>query len=247
MLPSHEAYRLVGTPRPGGILIVSDHASNHVPDDIALGIDRALLDNHIAVDLGVLEVGDRIVAQYAEFAAFQGGVSRLVIDCNRDTHAPGLLPHISDGHPIPGNYPTDAHLLERMRRFFEPYHVALETLLSEAPPALIVSLHSFTPHLHEHPDSERPWQIACLYNQDERAARIAIPLFEAAGLVTGDQQPYSGKLLNYTMDRHAEGKVPYVGIEVRQNEIADAAGQQRYADIIAQTALQCSKMLASGG
>ncbi len=246
-MQQHEAYRLVGTPRPGGILIVSDHASSHVPHDIDLGIDPALLANHIAVDLGVLEVGDRIVAQYPEFSAFQGGVSRLVIDCNRAPDAPGLLPHISDGHPIPGNYPTDAHLPERMRRFFEPYHAALDAVLAKAPPALIVSLHSFTPHLHEHPDTERPWQIACLYNEDDRAARIAIPLFEAAGLVTGDQQPYSGKLLNYTMDRHAERKFPYVGIEVRQNEIADAAGQQRYADIIAQTALQCSKMLASGG
>ena len=77
-----------------------------------------------------------------------------------------------------------------------------------------------------------------------RAARIAIPLFEAAGLVTGDQQPYSGKLLNYTMDHHAEGKFPYLGIEVRQDQIKEAAGQQRYADIIAQIALQCSDKLA---
>ncbi|MBN9787585.1 N-formylglutamate amidohydrolase [Pseudonocardia sp. TMWB2A] len=241
---THEAWTLIGTPRTGGILIISDHASNHVPDDIDLGIAPALLDNHIAIDIGVAEVGRLMVEQNPGFAAYQCGISRLVIDCNRDPSAPGLLPHISDGHSIPGNYPTEAHRDARLARFFTPYHARLEQLLAEAPPALIVSLHSFTPDLHEHPETERPWQIACLYNEDDRAARIAIPLLEAAGLVTGDQQPYSGKLLNYTMDRHAEGKFPYLGIEVRQDQIKEAAGQQRYADIIAQIALQCSNKLA---
>lgn len=239
-----EAWTLIGTPRVGGILIISDHASSHVPDDIYLGISPELLDNHIAIDIGVAEVGRLMVEQNTNFAAYQCGVSRLVIDCNRDPAAPGLLPHISDGHSIAGNYPAEAHREERITRFFNPYHMRLEQMLAETPPALIVSLHSFTPHLHEHPYTERPWQIACLYNEDDRAARIAIPLFEAADLVTGDQQPYSGKLLNYTMDRHAEGRFPYLGIEVRQDQINDSAGQQRYADIIAQIALQCSNKLA---
>ena len=48
-----EVYRLLGTPRFGGILVVSDHASNHVPDDISLGIDPALLNEHMALDIGV--------------------------------------------------------------------------------------------------------------------------------------------------------------------------------------------------
>ena len=55
----NEAFRLIGTPRFGGILVVSDHASNHVPADIELGIDPALLDQHIAIDIGVAEVGAR--------------------------------------------------------------------------------------------------------------------------------------------------------------------------------------------
>ena len=70
-----------------------------------------------------------------------------------------------------------------------------------------------------------------LYNEDDRAARIAIPLLAAAGLVVGDQQPYSGRLLNYTMNRHAEAPGRrYLGIELRQDEIADAAGQERWAE-----------------
>ena len=65
-----------------------------------------------------------------------------------------------------------------------------------------------------------------LYNQDERAARLAIPLLEAEGLIVGDQQPYSGHLLNATMNRHAEAEGrPYLGIEIRQDQIADPASQ----------------------
>ncbi len=245
MLPEHNAYRLIGSCEPGGLLIVSDHASDHVPADIDLGVDPALLVNHIAIDIGVAEVGRLMVAADPQFTAFQGGVSRLVIDCNRDPQAPGLIPHVSDGHVIAGNYPTEAVRSARVTQFYEPYHAALDRLIAAMQPALVVSLHSFTPHLHEHPDTERPWQIACLYNEDDRAARIAIPFLEGQGLVTGDQQPYSGKLLNYTMNRHAEARgIAYVGIEVRQDEIGDETGRADYAEIIAQMARHCRNSLA---
>jgi len=76
-----------------------------------------------------------------------------------------------------------------------------------------------------------------LYNRDERAARLAIPLLEAEGLCVGDQLPYSGVELNYTMNRHAEAEGrPYLGIEIRQDEISDAAGQARWAERLARIA-----------
>ena len=68
-------------------------------------------------------------------------------------------------------------------------------------------------------------------NTDDRAARIAIPLLEAAGIVTGDQQPYSGKLLNATMNRHGEANgIPYLGLEVRQDLIDTDEGVERWAE-----------------
>ena len=55
--------------------------------------------------------------------------------------------------------------------------------------------------------------------------------YEAEGLNVGDQQPYSGKLLNATMNRHAEAEGrPYLGIEIRQDQIADARGQAEWAE-----------------
>lgn len=231
----HEAFRLIGTPRFGGILVVSDHASARVPGDIDLGIDPALLTQHVAIDIGVAEVG-ALMAERPGIAAFQGNISRLVCDLNRDPHAPAVIPIASDGHAIPGNAINHEAHLARLARFHAPYHAALGELLDTAPPALLLSLHSFTPQLATS-DQLRPWQVGVLYNEDDRAARIAIPLLEAEGLVVGDQQPYSGKLLNYTMDRHAEAAGrPYLGIEVRQDQIGDPAGHAKWAERLARIA-----------
>ena len=224
-----EAYRILGTPRFGGILIVADHASNRVPADIDLGIDPALLGLHIAHDIGVLGVATRMV-QRPGVAAFLGNVSRLVCDFNREEHALGVVPEASDGHEIPGNHNDTRRHLDRLERFYHPYHDALSALLDDKPPVLILSLHSFTPALASKPDEDRPWQVGVLYNLDDRAARLAIPMLEAEGLVVGDQQPYSGKLLNATMNRHAEAEGrPYLGVEIRQDGIADVAGQEVWA------------------
>ena len=235
-MKSEEAWRIVGEPRSGGILVVSDHASNRVPPDIDLGIEPSLLDQHVAIDIGVAAVAERMAAAPGT-AAFLGNVSRLVCDFNREEDSPALIPHASDGHEIPGNLFDVARREARIERYFRPYHDALASLLHDAPPALVVSLHSFTPSLRSRPQEQRPWQVGVLYNEDERAARLTIPLLEAEGLTVGDQLPYSGKLLNATMNRHAEARgLPYVGIEVRQDLIAEAEGQEQWAERLSRIA-----------
>ncbi len=241
---SDEAYRIVGTPRFGGILVVSDHASSHVPQDINLGIDPALLESHVAIDIGVAGVAERM-AERPGIAGFLGNVSRLVCDFNREEHLPTVLPIASDGHAIPGNALDHAGHEARLARFYRPYHDALAKLLDAFPPALIFSLHSFTPRLASHPEDIRPWKVGVLYNADDRGARIAIPMLAAEGLIVGDQQPYSGRLLNATMNRHAEAEGrPYLGIEVRQDQIATADQQAewaaRLADLCNRVALSLS-------
>lgn len=227
---SEDAFRLLGTPRFGGILVVSDHASNRVPDGVDLGIDPALLDQHIAIDIGVAGVAARM-AERPGTAAFLGNVSRLVCDYNRDEGVPAIIPIASDGHAIPGNDLDHAGREARLDRFFRVYHTGLADLLDATPQSLIVSLHSFTPQLASNPKEKRPWQVGVLYNEDDRAARLGIPLLEADGLVVGDQEPYSGKLLNATMNRHAEAEGrPYIGIEIRQDEIAGEEGQAIWAE-----------------
>ncbi len=230
------SYQILGTPRFGGVLVVCDHASNHVPADVDLSIAAELLNQHIAVDLGTMAVA-QLLAQRAGIAAFVAGVSRLVCDLNREEDADGVCPIISDGHEIPGNALNDAAREARLARFHLPYHTALADLLNDKPPSLILSVHSFTPRLAMRPDEARPWQVGVLYNEDNRAARLAVPMLEKEGLVVGDQQPYSGQDLNYTMNRHAEAEGrPYLGVEIRQDEISDAAGQAIWAERLARIA-----------
>ncbi|MFZ1741888.1 MAG: N-formylglutamate amidohydrolase [Pontixanthobacter sp.] len=226
-------YRQVGQAKSGGIVCVADHASNFVPDDIPLGIAPELLGNHIAVDIGTDGIADRMGRRQG-IAAHIATVSRLVCDFHRTEDSPSLIPTNSDGHLIPGNIGADVEA--RLDRFHRPYHAALGEWLDAAEPELIVALHSFTPTL-ESKVEERPWQVALLYNQDDSAARQAIRLFSEEGLRVGDNQPYSGKLLNATMDRHAEAKGrKYLTLEIRQDLITTKAQQARWAGLITDVA-----------
>lgn len=225
-----EVFRQIGTPTPGGIVLVADHASNAVPSDIDLGIPDHLLHQHIALDIGTAAIAELLARDHA-IPAHIAAVSRLVCDLNREEEAPGLVPQESDGHPIPGNFGADREA--RLARFHRPYHTALAEWLEHAQPALILSLHSFTPRLATS-EAARPWQVGVLYNRDERAARIAIPLLAAEGLNVGDNLPYSGRDLNYTMNRHAEaaGRA-YLGIELRQDLVQTPASHVRWAALLA--------------
>lgn len=215
------------------ILCVADHASNRVPDDITLGIGREWLDDHIAHDIGVEGVA-RALALDEGIPAHLARVSRLVCDFHREEDHEAVVPLVSDGVEIAGN--RNANIDARLERFHRPYHEALGEWLGALDPALILSLHSFTPSLRSAP-SERPWEIGLLYNEDDRAARIAIELFREGGLRVGDNEPYSGKLLNATMNRHGEAHGrPYLAIEVRQDLIAEPEGQREWASLIARVA-----------
>jgi predicted N-formylglutamate amidohydrolase len=227
-------FEILGTPQQGGFLIIGDHASNRIPGDIDLGINPALLNTHIAWDIGVAEVA-RLITQEPRFAAYLGGYSRLVVDLNRDAHDAAAIPTQSDAVVIPGNDLGATDKEARLERFFWPYHAYLAQLLSQHRPALILSLHSFTPALESSPEEARPWEVGILYNEQEAASKLAIPLLENAGYVVGDQLPYSGKLLNATMNRHAEANnIPYIGIEMRQDISSDPDGQARYARTLAE-------------
>lgn len=242
---TEEAWWGLGQPATGMVLIVGDHASNCVPSDIDLGIDPALMDLHIARDIGVTEVAQRLIDGGAAQAAFLAGVSRLVIDLNREVWLPDVIPASSDGYPIPGNVLDPAERQARIERFHHSYHAKLEQIIAAVPPLMILSLHSFTPSLCERPDEARPWHIGVLYNTDDRLARIAIPVLTRLGLHVGDQLPYSGRDLNYTMNRHAEAKgIPYLGIEMRQDLVGDPEGAAKMSAFLAETIAACRNYLA---
>jgi len=225
------------------ILLVCDHASNTVPGDIDLGIAPDLLLKHIAIDIGAGPL-TRALSEQLGAPAILATVSRLVIDLHRQPDHPRLTPETSDGHLVPGNMNVDRHA--RIARFHAPYHRALAAEIARHRPQLIASIHSFTPRL-EDGGTDRPWQIGILSNRDRRAADAIIPLLEARGIVTGDNEPYSGRLLNATLNRHAEAAgIPSVAIEVRNDLIADQYGVAHWRDILGQILLDLRNSLAQG-
>lgn len=243
----NDPWVILGEPASGGILVICDHASNHVPSELNLGITPALLAQHIAYDIGVAQVA-RYLVELSGCAAFLATYSRLVVDLNRYPDDANAIPHESDGIAIQGNRLDKAGRQARLDRYFYPYHTRLEDLLHYHPPALILSVHSFTPRLESQPHDHRPWQLGVLYNEYETAANFAIERLEGEGFIVGDQLPYSGKLLNATMNRHAEANdIPYVGIEIRQDLVGSEQGQERFAAILGEMAQYVVERLASEG
>jgi predicted N-formylglutamate amidohydrolase len=227
---------------PAGIVLICDHASNGVPPGIDLGVAPDLLDKHIAIDIGTAALTEALAATLGA-PAILATVSRLVIDLNRPIEHPGLIPAASDGHAIPGNAAVDP--AERIARVHIPYHDALAATIAAARPVLLAAIHSFTPRLETGDGAPRPWEIGILSNTDRRAAEIALPLLAARGLVTGDNEPYSGRLLNATLDRHGEGNgIASLSIEIRNDLIADPAGVARWAAILAPVLTEICARLA---
>lgn len=232
---TYRPFTLHGQHRPSRFLITCDHATNTVPPQVNggdLGLGPEDMGRHIAYDVGAfplsLALGERLDAPVVA-----SNFSRLVIDPNRGTDDPTLLMKIYDGSIIPANRHADA--AERQRRidlFYQPYHDALAKLAAR-PGTVIVSMHSFTPRLRGH--VTRPWHIGVLHTDDTRFSDPLIAALEDEGdLVVGDNQPYTGKLAGDAVDRHGTAHDrPNALIEVRNDLIACADGQQAWADRLA--------------
>lgn len=231
-------YDLVEGTGPARVLIICDHASAIIPAALEdLGLASGDRFAHVAWDIGAAEVTRRL-ARRLGCPAVLAGVSRLVIDCNRQPGDPSSIPACSCGIPVPGNRAVDdAEADRRAEAWFWPYHhrigMELAHLWRHGLPPAMVSVHSFTPVMNGEP---RPWHIGVLWNRDPR---MAVPVIRAlsahADLVVGDNQPYSGREINYTLDTHAGAVgLPHVSFEIRQDLIAEPDGAERWAALLAE-------------
>jgi predicted N-formylglutamate amidohydrolase len=219
-------------------LLVGDHAGRDMPTRLGdLGVPAPDLDRHIAWDIGVAGLGRTLSAALdAPFIAQR--YSRLVIDCNRDPARADSIPTESDATPIPGNIGlSDADRAARVAEVFAPYHARiaeeLDTRAVRGLRTVVVALHSFTPVMRAF---ARPWRFGVLHLGDSafsQAVLTALRFGEDAAAV-GDNEPYRMDEVDYTIPHHAIGRgLDYVELEVRQDLLADPAGQQAVADRLA--------------
>jgi predicted N-formylglutamate amidohydrolase len=226
--------------QPGGrslLLLVCDHAGRKVPRALGdLGVAPADWDRHIAWDIGAAGVCE-LLAPRMDAVCVTQVFSRLVIDCNRPPGHPTSIPPISDGTEIPGNSGLSAaDAAAREAAIFRPYHEAIAAELDRrqaaSEPAGVIAVHSFTPVFG---GVARPWQAGVLHNRAPALGLALARLLTAEGLLVGDNEPYQlGDDSDYTIPVHAERRgLPYVELEIRQDLIAERAGQAEWAERLA--------------
>lgn len=220
------------------LLIVADHAGMLIPRALGtLGVSDAERARHIGWDIGIAPLC-RMLADALDACLIQQNYSRLVIDCNRPPGSEQSMPVISELTPIPGNVGlSDAGKAARITEIFEPYHGAIAKELDrrnhDGLPVALIAMHSFTP---VYKGVARPWHAGVLYNRDARFAQSLRRMLEReTGLVVGDNEPYSvDDFTDHTIPVHGERRaLHHIAVEIRQDLIADEAGQREWAERMA--------------
>lgn len=217
-------------------VLIGDHAGNRVPERLGrLGVTEAELARHIGWDIGIAALG-ALLAERLDAVFVAQTYSRLVIDCNRAPQAVDAVPEASDGTAVPGNVAlSSADRARRVAEIHEPYQQAIAAELARRDaagrPTVLLALHSFTPTMR---GIARPWEIGVLHDRGDAAfARAVLTRLQRDGAWTvGDNEPYAMDTIDYTIPRHAYPARPYAELEVRQDLIADALGQQAWADTL---------------
>jgi predicted N-formylglutamate amidohydrolase len=230
-------------------VLAADHAGRLIPRALGgLGLDEIERGRHIAWDIGIAGVTERMAALMDSAAVLQT-YSRLVIDCNRAPHHPTSIPVISELTRIPGNAAlSDDERAARKAAIFDPYHAAITRLLDARRAAgrrtILVAMHSFTPVFK---GVSRKVEVGVLYHHETRLSRIMLDLLRAEGdIVVGANEPYAiTDDSDYTVPTHGEGRgLEHVEIEIRQDLIADAMGQVAWAERMARLLGEADKRLS---
>lgn len=219
-----------------------EHAGRAIPEALGdLGVAPADMDRHIAWDVGA-EAVSRALSDLLDAPLILQRYSRLVIDCNRPFEAPDCMPAVSDGTAVPANAAlTDDDRQRRFEEIHQPFHDAFTGLLDRREaagmPSVLVSVHSFTPRLLG--GRQRPWALGVLSNRDASFAESFLDEFQARhpDIISAHNEPYVVEdVSDYTIPVHGEQRgLPHLLLEIRNDLIADGAGQSHWARMVADT------------
>ena len=225
-----------GSSRP--FLLVCDHAGRRTPASLGdLGLPPAEWERHIAWDIGALGLARELARLLGDACLIAQPYSRLVIDCNREPGRPDAVVDVADGAVVPGNRHLTAEARQaRVEAIHAPYHAAIAAELDDqaahgrSPPLIL--LHSFTPAMG---GRARPWQVGVLHQGGALSLAALDWLRRRPGLTVGDNEPYAMDEVDYTAPFHAGRRgLSFLELETRQDLLADAAGQTRFAELYAE-------------
>ena len=216
-------------------VLVADHAGNAIPralSDLGLSEDDRL--RHIAWDIGIAGVAEELAAR-VDAPLVRQRYSRLVIDCNRDPARADAIPEVSDGSTVRANVGLgESDRAARIAAIHAPYHAAIAATLGQCQqPPILVALHSFTPAMN---GFARPWHAGVLHDRgDTRFSNAVLAGLRArVDAPVGDNEPYAMDGIDFTVPHHCyEAEYAYAELELRQDLIADPAGQERWAQLLA--------------
>ena len=231
-------------------LLTADHAGLLIPRALGdLGVGEADRQRHIGWDIGIAGVTERLSAALDATAILQT-YSRLVIDCNRRPEWPSAFPETSEATQIPGNIGLSAAEKARRRQaIFDPYHAEIERLIQDrrqrGRSTIYIAMHSFTPIFH---GAARGMEVAVLYNRRPALSQaLARLLREEGDLAVAENEPYHvTDDTDYGVPVHAEANgLDYLEIEIRQDLIAGAQGQEAWAARLARLLPQAAARLTA--
>jgi predicted N-formylglutamate amidohydrolase len=218
-------------------VLAADHAGQTIPRALGtLGLGAPDLERHIAWDIGIGGVTERLAALLGAFAITQT-YSRLVIDCNRLPGTPASIVELSEHTAIPGNQGIGSVEAEaRSQSIFLPYHRRIETEIarreSTGQETIFIAMHSFTPSFK---GNDRPWHCGVLYHRDARLSDALLARLRVEPLVVGDNEPYFvSEDSDYGVLAYGERRGNlHVEFEIRQDLIATPTGQAEWAALLA--------------
>ena len=230
----NSAVHVVAGSKTSGMVLTCEHASAALPPEYGtLGLPRQELMDHVGWDVGAALVARRLAHEF-EATLVESGYSRLLIDCNRDLGDADLIVADSHGVHVPGNRGlSEAERKRRIERFYDPFHDAIdENLGAQRGPALLLSVHSFTPMLR---GKERGFDIGVLYDDHREHADLLFRSLAEQRFSVRRNEPYSGlEGLIFSARSHGQRhRMPYLEIEINNRLLRAEEGAAEVATRIA--------------
>jgi predicted N-formylglutamate amidohydrolase len=217
------------------VLLVCEHASNHIPDRYnGLGLSEVDKASHAAWDPGAQAVSEHL-SEMLDATLVMSTVSRLVYDCNRPPSSNGAMPAKSEKVIISGNKAISvSEKEERIKTVYEPFQASVSDAINLYPQApFLITIHSFT---RVYNDQERDVDIGLIHDQDDTLAiTMATLSTELSNYRFALNEPYSkADGVAHTLEEHGTSNaLVNVMIEVCNDLIGTQEQQREVARMLA--------------